>query len=481
MLQGWQWGQEGTDEVAGIEVLEDGSVFLAGNTTSVLEDGETLGVGADVFVAKVDASSQIQWVKQLGVNGVAAPDGAVLGDENVVAMVVDHEQNIYIAGDTDGYLGEPNGESPSNTPTRDVFVASFSAEGMLRWVSQIGDDTAAVKNNNGNEEAAGLALDGKGQLYLTGGTDADLIERSGGLQDAFVSQFGVDGIYHWTEQLGEVTVGDSASGWDSTIGIGIDEAERVIVVGNTDGDLGETSGGDADIFIAQINPRTYRSVLEHLGKRLGFEKEVWITEWNISHQGHGYYQNTLIQAMYLSRFIFESAMLPDPNPLSFLSYFVLTNFGTIYTLFNEPQTWQGEDATAYADTQSGLIKRAPYGAWEALAPLYHEPYRPLRVPAPYEGVVAYAAHQTQTGAMLVVLLNPTGENVVLPGIFVDQVPLQTFAKVTTLSGDGLYAGVGLMGYSDSRFQLQTIVTENQDASAFVIPPWSMQILEVSAP
>ncbi len=84
-------------------------------------------------------------------------------DDLVHAIGVDGEGNIYMAGST--YSSDFPGISGKQNSGQDIVVLSFDPAGTtLRWSTVIGGSRA--------DEARGLALDGRGNVWITGLTDS---------------------------------------------------------------------------------------------------------------------------------------------------------------------------------------------------------------------------------------------------------------------------------------------------------------------
>ena len=65
----------------------------------------------------------------------------------------------------------------------------------------------------------------------------------------FVSQLSPDGDREWTHSEGTDTV-------EVTSGLAIAPDGRIVVTGNTWGDLGAENQGDGDVFVLLIDPAT---------------------------------------------------------------------------------------------------------------------------------------------------------------------------------------------------------------------------------
>ncbi len=131
-------------------------------------------------------------------------------------------------------------EGSSNSENEDVFISKFDNKGSGQWTQLLGTPSL--------DSGSGIALDAKGDLYITGGTCGDLdINKNTGFYDMFVAKYDSSGNRLWTEVLG-------TPDWDSGSGITVDEKGNAYVVGSTLGNLdGNSNEGYYDIFIAKYN------------------------------------------------------------------------------------------------------------------------------------------------------------------------------------------------------------------------------------
>jgi hypothetical protein len=153
------------EEGRGIAVDGSGNAYVTGYTYStdlpvVVGPGLTHTAGSvDAFVAKVKADgTKLVYCGYIGGDGNASGNG----------IAVDSSGNAYIAGGTDS--------SEATFPVRigpdltyngldDAFVAKVKADGTgLVYCGYIGGEN--------NEYAAGIAVDGSGNAYVTGQTDS---------------------------------------------------------------------------------------------------------------------------------------------------------------------------------------------------------------------------------------------------------------------------------------------------------------------
>ncbi len=219
-----QFGTPESDIATSVALDVDGNVYLAGTTAGALGDQGHFG-GEDGFIRKLSSDLTETWTVQFGSGE----------DEKVGGIAVDGEGNVYAAGGTEGAL--PAASSAGGT---DAFVAKLNPDGQQVWLAQFG--------SGADDEAAGVAVDSEGNVYVAGQTKGKLPgQDSGGRTDVFLRIYDPSGGEVWTVQFG--TVED-----DRATGVILDSDGNVYVVGVTGGALpGQESSGDDDGFIRRYD------------------------------------------------------------------------------------------------------------------------------------------------------------------------------------------------------------------------------------
>ncbi len=139
---------------------------------------------------------------------------------------------------------QPNGTAtPSSMAmlTRgSVLLAAPAAAGEIIWTRQFGSSSS--------DYAFGVAVDGSGNVYITGSTYGTLPgQTSAGAGDAFVRKYDSNGNELWTRQFG-------GSSYDEAYGVAVDGSGNVYVAGLTTGTLpGQTSAGLTDAFVRKYD------------------------------------------------------------------------------------------------------------------------------------------------------------------------------------------------------------------------------------
>lgn len=151
----------------------------------------------------------LDWVRQFGTSSFDEGSG----------VAADGLGNVYLVGTTLGGLGGPL------IGGTDAFVSKFDATGNMVWIRQFG--------RGGDDDARDVALDGSGNVYVTGRSSRGLPGTPEGSAGAYIQKYDMDGNVQWTRQH---TNPDSFS-YD------------VLVDGDQDiyiaGDVHTDSGGDA--------------------------------------------------------------------------------------------------------------------------------------------------------------------------------------------------------------------------------------------
>jgi hypothetical protein len=225
----WQWaasaGGSSPDNVGGIAVASDGSVYLTGSYNSsvayfgnyYLANGYST---SDVFVAKLNDSGDWLWARKGGGSG---SDGA-----NGIAL--DNENNIYISGNKEGTATFGSTSLPAYGGL-DIFAAKLDAAGNWLWAKRAGGSSSDM--------SMALAVDSSSGLYLTGSFMGTAVFGTGsvistGGADAFMAKMDLDGNWLSVERAGGP---NTDMGW----GVATDPDHNVLYTGTFAGTM--TIGG----------------------------------------------------------------------------------------------------------------------------------------------------------------------------------------------------------------------------------------------
>jgi Ig-like domain CHU_C associated/Secretion system C-terminal sorting domain/SprB repeat/Beta-propeller repeat/Bacterial Ig-like domain (group 2) len=239
-----------------ITVDGSGNVYTTGSFDGTIDFDPGSGVSnltsagfTDIFVSKLDASGNFVWARRMGGTG----------NEQGNDIVVDGSGNVYTTGFFNGTVDfDPNSgvSNLTSAGNNDVFVSKLDASGNFVWAKNIGG-TSSEKGN-------GIALDGSGNVYMTGffkGT-ADFDHGAGvtnitsvGFSDIFVSKLDASGNFVWARSMGGTNLEEGYS-------IAIDISGNIYTTGYFNGtvdfDPGAgtfnlTSNGGNDFFVHKMS------------------------------------------------------------------------------------------------------------------------------------------------------------------------------------------------------------------------------------
>jgi hypothetical protein len=246
-----------------------GNIYVSGHFSSAPADfnaggsGGTLtsSGGLDVFLAKYDAGGNYLWAKNMGGTGTDQSFG----------LAVDGNGNAYISGQfgpatANFNIGGSGADTLKSAGSSDIFLAKYDAAGNYLWAKSMG--------GRGADPGRGVAVDGRGNAYVTGffhldsadfnaGGSGGLLTSAGGY-DVFLAKYDAAGNYLWAKNMGGIT---HDYGWD----VAVDGSGTVYVTGRytstpADFNPGGSGGqlyptGNADVFVVKFNCDTFSSHL----------------------------------------------------------------------------------------------------------------------------------------------------------------------------------------------------------------------------
>ncbi len=250
--------------------IDDGNALVVDNTGNVYVTGKSLDTNTsyDYATIKYNSAGSQQWLARY--NGPAS-----LQDYGN-ALAFDAAGNVYVTGWSEGsgtghdfatlkynsagsqqWIVRYNGSSPHGD---DAFVLALDATGNVHvtgrsGTSSTGDDYATIKYNpsgvqqwlaryngpgaNSLDEAAALAVDADGNVYVAGSS-----ATSGLLPDFILAKYDRDGVRQWVANYN-----GPGSYWDEATAIAVDATGNVYVTGGSYG-----SGTSEDYATIKYNP-----------------------------------------------------------------------------------------------------------------------------------------------------------------------------------------------------------------------------------
>jgi len=240
-------GGGGGDCGRSISVDGEGGAYVAGDTTSTdfptQDPYQTDQGGQDAFVTKLSPSgSALVYSTYLGGSGTD------FGSDTKV----DGEGSAYVTGGTDSMDFPTQGPYQTDQGGRDAFVTKLSPSGgSLVYSTYLG--------GSGDDGGNGIAVDGVGSAYVTGGTSSTDFPTQGpyqtdqGGQDVFVTKLATNG-----SSLVYSTYLGGNGPWEVGTGLAVDGAGSAYVTGHTDSTdfptLGpsQTYQGAGDVFVTKL-------------------------------------------------------------------------------------------------------------------------------------------------------------------------------------------------------------------------------------
>lgn len=240
----YQWskrfGSSGNE--AGYAVAADGSgnVVVTGQFQGTVNfgGGPLVASGADIFVAKFDATGAHLWSKRFG--NTQADEGH--------GIDVDGSGNVVITGSFQ--LAVDFGGGPLTSPSGlSIFLAKYDGNGVHQWSQRF--------SGLGSEIGNALAIDAAGNIVVTGQYAGNVDFGGGPLNwvasgDCFLAKFDANGVHQWSHGFG-------GSSQNLGYGVAVDAAGNVAITGyfidtaNFGGSDLTSNAGSNDIFIARYS------------------------------------------------------------------------------------------------------------------------------------------------------------------------------------------------------------------------------------
>jgi len=212
-------GGPGSDQPYSLDVDEQGNTYTTGTFTQTASFGSdqlTSLASTDIFITRLDATGNFVWTR--GIHGSSFNDFGT-------SVVLDGAGNLVVTGYFEGDVDfdpSPGGVFMiEGKGYWDVFVLKLTTDGSFVWARSM------AGTGNTDEEATCAAIDGSGNIYITGrfenaidldpGPAQALFTTRGG-RDIFMVKLSPDGDYQWGK-----TIGGPGSDYASSIAVNNDK------------------------------------------------------------------------------------------------------------------------------------------------------------------------------------------------------------------------------------------------------------------
>jgi hypothetical protein len=243
----YQWhtfyGADSWDIAQGIAMDSNGNIYVTGYSANSWNGpaGQpplnpfTVGSLGNVFVLKLNSSGAYQWHTFYGAGG----------GETAQGVGVDGAGNVYVAGESPSAW---NGPAPANMGPlhawsaapgcSNLFALKLNGSGAYQWHTFYGPPRNG-DNCSGNIMVKGIAMDGSGNVYVTGddagagwtgpgGEAAVNLFNTGYTWNSYVLKLNGSGAYQW-----HTFSGYTNNGGDTTNAIAIDGSGSIYVTGSS--------------------------------------------------------------------------------------------------------------------------------------------------------------------------------------------------------------------------------------------------------
>lgn len=198
----------GNDEVIDVACDFSGNVYVTGYA----DDGNS---NNDYLTVKYDANGVKQW--EMIYNNLSA-----FQDDVPTGIAVDFSGNVYVTGKSEAFSG--------TNIHNDYLTVMYSTSGAQQWTARY------ARVANGKDEAAGIALDASGNVFVTGRSS------NGGDDDFATIKYNPSGVQQWAQ------IFDRGYGDDRATSLVVDVNNNVVVTGRA-----ENSDGNDDYYTIKYN------------------------------------------------------------------------------------------------------------------------------------------------------------------------------------------------------------------------------------
>ena len=177
VVEAWvaRYNRESYSSDAGKDIAAgpDRSVYVTGSSTFATTNASgTVIHNRDITTIRYSSTGQELWVKSY--------NGPANKNDYAEAMTTDANGNVYVTG-----------YSESGPEDEDIITIKYDRDGNLIWVARY--NGPALKN----DRAAAIAVDGSGNVYVTGEQDGDVFNN---LTDIITIKYNSAGVQQWANK-----------------------------------------------------------------------------------------------------------------------------------------------------------------------------------------------------------------------------------------------------------------------------------------
>ena len=221
-------GSPGIDMGQAVAVDSKGNAIFVGEYVGMMTFGDKPldvppGMGANVFVVKLDPTGAVLWAKSFGGDGYDVGTSVAVGKDDSIVLTGMYSNSMTFGGDV--LTAKPMG---------DIFLAKLDPDGNPLWGRSFGGDGADVGH--------GIVVDAQGTIFLTGyynaACDFGIAVLPGPFNsqdDGFVAKISPDGAPLWV-------LGVGGGGYENGFGVTTDSAGDIVVTGRGYGDISIGTG-----------------------------------------------------------------------------------------------------------------------------------------------------------------------------------------------------------------------------------------------
>ncbi|MBK7338438.1 MAG: SBBP repeat-containing protein [Saprospirales bacterium] len=240
-------GGTSSDVVNSLAVDGSGNVHIAGNLTGTIDFDPSGAIanlnsvgGSDIFIAKYDSAGNYVWAKAMGGTNNELGSGIAL----------DASGNVYITGsfnttaDFDPSAAVANLVSAGLT---DTYFAKYDSSGAYVWAFRVGNTSIDSGNSIAVDDAGNVNLIGNFWDTIDFNPGAGVANVSvSGSQGIFIAKYNTSGAYIWAKGLG------GSSGNENGNAIALDGSGNVHITGYLQGS-GDFDPSGVVVNLSSIN------------------------------------------------------------------------------------------------------------------------------------------------------------------------------------------------------------------------------------